>query len=124
MGATPKKPATSLGFINEIESLLKGTDARQQAEKIQKQMSNALQSQVGLKEAATMDFETAVEAATDNVRKSLMNFGKEINSPEERAKAVQGYLNAKDQEVEAKEKLEHHLRTIQWLQEGQSTVNG
>lgn len=116
--------AETPAFIGEIEQMLKGNNTRQQAELLQQQMANALQSQIGLKEAATMDFQGDVKKAQANVRTALMNNGNEITSSKEREEAVANYLAAKDALVEAEEKLEHHLKTIEWLKEGQEVVNG
>lgn len=119
--ATPtRKNSKATGFVSEIVAVVKGSDAQQIGEKIQKQMSNGLNAQIALKEAATFDLEEAVERAEEQVKLSLMNNGKDVT---DREATIQSYLNAQVALRNAKTALENHLQVIEWLKEGQAIVN-
>jgi predicted RNase H-like nuclease (RuvC/YqgF family) len=118
--AASKKPLATTGFVDKIVAVIKGADAQQIGEKIQKQMNNGLTSQIGLKEAATFDYEEAVEKAQEEVTKSLMNYGREV---ENRENSVQNYLTAQANLKKKEKELEQHLQTIEWLKEGVTIVS-
>lgn len=111
---------TTQSFVSEIVSLIKGADAQQIGEKIQKQMGNGLTAQIALKKASTLDYEESVEKAQEEVKKSLMNHGREVTNREQ---SVQAYLNAQTALKKAEKDLENHLQTIEWLEEGLEIVN-
>lgn len=112
--------STKKTYIQEVTALITGKDAKAIGEKIQKQMSGGLKAQIAIKDAATYDFENAVENAKEAVIISLMNNGKEVS---DRDASIQGYLDAKAALVKAEKNLKDHQTTIEWLKEGQDTVN-
>lgn len=101
-------------FVNQFLAVVKGDSAKAQAEKVFRQAQSALNVQISSGTGDTINFEDALESAKEKLKLARVNDGRIIT---DRNAYVLNLLNAKNDLIDAEEKLERHKAKIAFLQE-------
>ena len=110
-----------MSYKEQIIKKLSGENSADVADKIQKQMKAAFESQLALKKAKTLDLEDAVIMAEEKCNSVIINGGEIVSS---RPNVIQQWLDANESLEEAKRDLASHEKDINTLEKGLAIVNG
>jgi len=100
-------------FVKSFEAIIKGDDAKAQAQKTLRQADHALKSQIASLNGDTIDFETDLEKALEKQGLARVNNGRLID---DRKGYVTNLLLAKNAVIEAESALETHKEKIAFLE--------
>lgn len=100
-------------FVKEFVAIVKGDDAKATGEKVYRQASSALQTQLASLKGDLISKEDAIADAEENLKKARLNNGVLISN---RNNYVENLLKAENALTEAKEQLELHQAKIDCLQ--------
>lgn len=101
-------------FIRQFAALIQGETAEVQAEKVYRQASSALNTQIASLGGDTIQMEDKVTDSKEALELARINHGKPIT---DRNSYVSQLLSKKNGVTIAEEELESHLTKIKFLQE-------
>lgn len=103
---------TVKSFIKQFVAAVKGDDAEAKAQKAYRQVGSALNSQIAVLEGESVDRESAIDTAKENLSDALVNKGYPIS---DRNQYVRNLLDLKNKLTEAEEAKEKHDAKLDFL---------
>ena len=104
-------------FVNQFVALVKGDDAAVIAAKAFRQASSSFKVQIASLEGGLIRKEDILETAKENLKKALLNNGRELSSSEQEGAYCENLIAAKEAVKEATKQLNAHKETIAFLEE-------
>lgn len=100
-------------FVRQFIAAVKGDNTEVEAQKSWRKAESALRAQIATKEGETISLEDKVEAAEEALDSARINNGEEIKDT---SKYITNLIKAKNNLTIAKEALEQHLETVNFLE--------
>lgn len=102
------------GFVKTVVAMIKGDDAEVTALKVQRRGKAALEAQVALKKAETIELEDNVDSCKEELALARGNSGELITSNED---YISTLFRRRDDLVRAETELENHISKLEFLKE-------
>jgi hypothetical protein len=107
-------------FVKEFKARLSGDDNEVLAQKTLRSANSALDVQISNMTGDLIGLEDSLEATEDNLVAARVNNGKAIT---DRSVYVSALINAEQKRLDAKENLESHIETLEFLKEQKTLIN-